>query len=61
MENNSSAKITGELTKVTFTIVIIVTVINYGFVRIYATEDIILVWGLSFFILFLHSLAKQDN
>jgi len=59
MEDNSSVKTISKLVKFTFTITTLMTIINYGFVTIYDTDTMILVWGLSFFILAMYHNAKS--
>ena len=59
MEDNSSARTIKKLVKFTFTITSLMTIINYGFVTIYDTDTMILVWGLSFFILAMYHNAKS--
>ena len=59
MDNDLKIKRMGKLVKFTFTITILMTIINYGFVTIYDTDTMILVWGLSFFILAMYHNAKS--
>ena len=59
MDNDLKIKRMGKLVKFTFTITSLMTIINYGFVTIYDTDTMILVWGLSFFILAMYHNAKS--
>ena len=59
MDNDLKIKRMGKLVKFAVTITTLATIINYGFVPVYDTDTIILMWGLTFFILALYHNAKS--
>ena len=61
MKDEPNIELMRTMIKVTFIAETLITIVNYCFVELYNTSDLILTWGLAFFALFLYKLAKTSN